>query len=39
MAAAFQTLKAKLAVRHEALDMQARAALRPVRHTVKVTPL
>lgn len=39
MAAAFQTLKSKLAARHEALDMQARAALRPVRHMVKVTPL
>jgi hypothetical protein len=39
IATAFKTLREKLAARQAALDTQARAALTPVKHSIKVTPL
>jgi hypothetical protein len=39
VAAAFTTLRDKLAARQTALDAQARAVLVPVKHTLKVTAL
>lgn len=39
VATAFTTLRDKLAARQAALDSEARAALKPVKHTLKVTPL
>jgi lysophospholipase L1-like esterase len=39
VAAAFETLRTKLPARQAALDAQARQALAPVKHALKVTPL
>lgn len=39
VAAAFDTLRKKLPARQAALDTQARQALAPVKHALKVTPL
>jgi len=36
--AAFETVRAKLMATHGKLDEQARAAVQPVRHTLKITP-